>query len=60
MYNKSLKQLSTSLQNKDISSVELSQYFLERIKQYDGELNSVITLNEEAALQAAADRKRVV
>ncbi len=60
MYNKSLKQLSTSLQNKDISSVELSQYFLERIKQYDGELNSVITLNEEAALQAAAQADKAI
>ncbi|MEO1888752.1 MAG: Asp-tRNA(Asn)/Glu-tRNA(Gln) amidotransferase subunit GatA [Cycloclasticus sp.] len=55
MYNKSLKELSSSLQNKDISSVELSQYFLNRIKHFDGELNSVITSNEEAALVAAAE-----
>jgi len=60
MYNKSLKQLSTSLQNKDISSVELSQYFLDRIKRHDGELNSVITLNEDAALQAAAQADKAI
>ncbi|PHS73675.1 MAG: Asp-tRNA(Asn)/Glu-tRNA(Gln) amidotransferase GatCAB subunit A [Cycloclasticus sp.] len=53
MYNKSLKELSISLQNRDISSVELSQYFLDRIKHFDGEINSVITLNEDAALLAA-------
>ncbi len=60
MYNKSLKQLSTSLQNKELSSVELSQYFLDRIKRYDGELNSVITLNEEAALAEAAEADKII
>jgi len=60
MYNKSLKQLSASLQSKDISSVELSQYFLERIKRYDGQLNSVITLNEDAALQAAQQADKLI
>jgi len=60
MYNKSLKQLSTSLQNKELSSVELSQYFLDRIKRYDGELNSVITLNEEAALAEAAQADKII
>lgn len=59
MYNKSLKQLSDSLRKKELSSVELSQYFLQRIKRFDGELNSVITLDEEGALKAAqrADEK---
>ena len=47
MYNKSIKQLSDSLHKKELSSVELCQYFFERIKRYDGDLNSVITLNEE-------------
>ncbi|HIF17731.1 MAG TPA: Asp-tRNA(Asn)/Glu-tRNA(Gln) amidotransferase subunit GatA [Cycloclasticus sp.] len=60
MYNKSLKELSNSLQNKDISSVELSQYFLNRIKHFDGELNSVITSNEEAALVAAAEADKCI
>ena len=60
MYNKSLKQLSASLQNKDISSVELSQYFLARIKRYDGQLNSVITLNEDVALQAAQQADKLI
>ena len=53
MYNKSIKQLSESLGNKELSSVELSEYFLKRIKRFDGNLNSVITLDEENALLAA-------
>ncbi|MBV1950653.1 MAG: Asp-tRNA(Asn)/Glu-tRNA(Gln) amidotransferase subunit GatA [Cycloclasticus sp.] len=53
MYNKSLRQLSDSLQKKELSSVELTQYFLARIKRLDTSLNSVITLNESAALVAA-------
>ncbi len=53
MYNKSLRQLSDSLQKKELSSVELSEYFLARIKRLDTSLNSVITLNEDAALKAA-------
>ena len=53
MYNKSLRQLSDSLQKKELSSVELSEYFLARIKRLDSSLNSVITLNEDAALKAA-------
>lgn len=53
MYNKSLRQLSDSLQKKELSSVELTQYFLARIKRLDTNLNSVITLNESAALVAA-------
>jgi len=59
MYNKSLKELSTSLHQKEISSVELSTYFLDRIKRLDPDLNSIVTLTEEAALSAAikADEK---
>lgn len=60
MYNKSLKELSTSLQNKEVSSVELSQYFLNRIKKFDGQLNSVITLNEEAGLLAAEKADKTI
>tara|TARA_R110002111_G_scaffold153213_4_gene219978 strand:+ start:18972 stop:20432 length:1461 start_codon:yes stop_codon:yes gene_type:complete len=60
MYNQSLKQLSTGLRNKAFSSVELSHYFLQRIKRFDGDLNSVITLNEEAALQSAAQADKSI
>ncbi|ORU93840.1 MAG: aspartyl/glutamyl-tRNA amidotransferase subunit A [Cycloclasticus sp. symbiont of Poecilosclerida sp. N] len=60
MYKKSLKQLSYSLRSKEISSVELSQYFLSRIERLDGELNSVITLNGEAALLEAAQADKCI
>jgi len=60
MYNKSLKELSASLRSKEVSSVELSQYFLARIKQFDGELNSVITSNEEVALSTAQQADKII
>ncbi|HEX4045868.1 MAG TPA: Asp-tRNA(Asn)/Glu-tRNA(Gln) amidotransferase subunit GatA [Gammaproteobacteria bacterium] len=53
MHNKTIAELSHALQSKTISSVELTQLFLQRIKQFDKQLNSIITLTEETALQAA-------
>lgn len=59
MLNKSIAQLSQELKAKKISSTELTQFFLARIKQHDQNLNSFITITEEYALQAAkaADAK---
>lgn len=60
MHNQSLIQLSQSLQQGDCSSVELTHYFLERIKHYGGQLNCFITLTPEIALaQAQAADKRI-
>lgn len=53
MLNKSIAELSLELQTKKISSMELTQFFLARIKQFDTKLNSFITVTEEHALQAA-------
>jgi len=53
MLNKSIAELSRELQTKKISSTELTQFFLARIKQFDSKLNSFITVTEEHALQAA-------
>ncbi len=53
MHTKSITQLSEALHTKKISSTELTQFFLERIKQYDKALNSFITVTEEHALKAA-------
>lgn len=60
MHNKSLAELSASLQAGEFSSVELTRYFLERIAKYDGQLNSFVTVADELALQqaAAADQRR--
>ncbi|MCK5334829.1 MAG: Asp-tRNA(Asn)/Glu-tRNA(Gln) amidotransferase GatCAB subunit A, partial [Gammaproteobacteria bacterium] len=59
-HNKTLAELSAMLQAKEVSSVELTQYFLDRIKDKDGELNSFITVTEEQALaQAKAADERI-
>jgi aspartyl-tRNA(Asn)/glutamyl-tRNA(Gln) amidotransferase subunit A len=53
-------QLSQKLHDKSVSSVELTQYFLDRIAKYDGQINSFITQTPELALaqaKAADDRR---
>ena len=60
MHNKSISELSKALANKECSSVELTQHFLERIKQYGSKLNCFITVCEDHALaQAKAADKRI-
>jgi aspartyl-tRNA(Asn)/glutamyl-tRNA(Gln) amidotransferase subunit A len=53
MKNKSITELSAGLRSGDFSSVELTQYFLDRIAKYDSELNSYITVTDEQALAGA-------
>ena len=53
MHNKSLSELSAALHNSEISSVELTQHYLNRIKQHNGTLNAFITVTEERALEQA-------
>ncbi|MGD9152637.1 MAG: Asp-tRNA(Asn)/Glu-tRNA(Gln) amidotransferase subunit GatA [Gammaproteobacteria bacterium] len=55
MHNKTIAELSKLLQRKEISSRELTEHFLNRIKKYDPLLNSFITVTEERAL---ADAKK--
>ena len=50
----SIKQLGSLLRNKSITSVELTQLFLNRIKQYGDSLQCVVTLTESIALEQAA------
>ncbi|HSW69807.1 MAG TPA: Asp-tRNA(Asn)/Glu-tRNA(Gln) amidotransferase subunit GatA [Gammaproteobacteria bacterium] len=50
---KTIAELSRDLAAKKISSVELTQYFLDRIKNFDGKLNSFITVTEDEALKNA-------
>ncbi|OUS40422.1 aspartyl/glutamyl-tRNA amidotransferase subunit A [Oleispira antarctica] len=60
MHNKTLAQISQDLQAGEYSSVEVTQHFLDRIKDLDGQYNSFITVTDEQALiQAkAADELR--
>lgn len=55
-----LVQLAEQLRNKSVSSVELTQYFLDRMTQFDGQINSYITQTPELALAqaVAADARR--
>ncbi|UAW97894.1 Asp-tRNA(Asn)/Glu-tRNA(Gln) amidotransferase subunit GatA [Halopseudomonas nanhaiensis] len=53
MHDKTLAELSQALQNKTISSVELTEHYLKRIEQLDPALNSFITVTPELALQQA-------
>lgn len=53
MHHKSLAELARCLEAKEFSSVELTRHFLNRIEQYDGNLNSFITVTEDAALATA-------
>lgn len=53
MHTKSLSELSASLHNGEISSVELTQHYLDRINTHNAELNAFITVSEDHALQQA-------
>jgi Asp-tRNA(Asn)/Glu-tRNA(Gln) amidotransferase A subunit family amidase len=51
----SVLQLASLIKNKKISSVELTQFFLNRLKKWGDTLECVITLTEEIALQQARE-----
>lgn len=53
MHNKSVAELSRELESGKISSMELTQQFLDRLKQEDGKYNSFITVCEDQALADA-------
>ncbi|MCK5729171.1 MAG: Asp-tRNA(Asn)/Glu-tRNA(Gln) amidotransferase subunit GatA [Methylococcales bacterium] len=52
MHNKTITEIAHDLRTKKISSVELTQHYLDRIKQFST-LNSYITVTEEQALVQA-------
>jgi len=60
MHNKSVAELSRELESGKVSSVELVQQFLDRLKREDEKFNSFITISEEQALAdaRAADEMR--
>jgi len=53
MHNKTVSELKKAIEKKEVSSLELTSHFLERIKSKDQELNSFITLTEEHAIDKA-------
>jgi aspartyl-tRNA(Asn)/glutamyl-tRNA(Gln) amidotransferase subunit A len=53
MFEKTLSELAQDLRNGTVSSVELTQAFIDRINRCDSEYNSFITTTPELALQQA-------
>lgn len=53
MHQYTIAELMSGLRNREFSSTELTQHYLERIKHYDSQFNSYITVSEERALAAA-------
>ena len=52
MHNKTVSELIDDIKNKKVSSVELTKYFIERVKKLDKKLNSFITITEDYALNS--------
>lgn len=59
MHHLTIAELITALKTKQFSTVELTQHYLQRIEQFDSQLNSFITVTKEQALKDAeqADQK---
>ncbi len=49
----SIGELAAQLESKQISPVELTRAYLERIRELDGKLNSYITVTEDVAIRQA-------
>jgi Asp-tRNA(Asn)/Glu-tRNA(Gln) amidotransferase A subunit family amidase len=50
-----IRQLADLIKTKQISSVELTQFFIDRLKKYNPKLQFAITITEERALKKAAE-----
>lgn len=59
MHNLTIKQMSEKLHSGEITSVQLTQHYLDRISQFDAELNAYVTVTPELAISMAeeADKK---
>jgi len=53
MHTLSIKEMSDKLQKREITSVDLTQHYLNRIDQYDPTLNAYVTVTPELALEMA-------
>ncbi|WP_206204733.1 hypothetical protein, partial [Thermococcus sp. MAR1] len=49
----SIEQLASLIKNKKITSVELTKFFIERLKKYGDSLQCVISITEDIAMQQA-------
>jgi Asp-tRNA(Asn)/Glu-tRNA(Gln) amidotransferase A subunit family amidase len=56
----SLPQLASLIKNKKISSVDLTKFFIDRLKKYGDTLQCVISLTEDIAMQAATEADKEI
>lgn len=54
-----IRELSDALQKKELSSVEITKAYLERIKKVDGKLHAFLALNKEALKEAEKADQRI-
>ena len=55
MHNLSIKEMSEKLHAGEITSVQLTQHYLDRIAQFDAEINAYVTVTPELAISMAKD-----
>lgn len=60
LHTLTLTELAKGLAAKDFSSVELTQHYLNRIAQYDSQINSYITVTHDQALQQASNADQAI
>ena len=60
LHTKTLSELSTGLRKKEFSSIEITQAFLDRIAQFDKQLNCFITCEPEQALSQAKRADKIL
>jgi len=60
MLNLSLKNISQALEKKKFTSVELTQFFLNRVKKHNPSLNAFITVDEDKSLAMAAKSDQLI
>ena len=60
MHNKSISELAAGLREKQFSSLELTNHFLDRIKKFDPVLNSMVTVTAEQAILAAKHADQLI
>ena len=53
MLNTSVKDLAEKIRSKDISALELTQFYIDRIEQHNGLINAVIAERFDRALSDA-------
>ena len=56
----SILQLASLIKNKKITSVELTRFFIDRLKKYGDSLQCVISLTEDIAMQQAAQADKEI